>query len=97
MATFAEYVQTNRKAKIKADINERWETRVVAKGLDKKGQKGAEEYLEQYGKGILAPKVALFALKAELEKCPELALGFWLKAYELETGVKADPKEYKAP
>lgn len=97
MATFTEYVETNRKAKMKSDINERWETRVVAKGLHTMGQKGAEDYLAQYGKGILAAKVALFALKAEMENCPEMALGFWLKAYELETGTVADPAEYKAP
>lgn len=97
MATFMEYVVANRTAKIKADINERWTTRIVEQGFDKKGRAGADEYLTKYGKGIQAGKAALFAVKAELEKQPELALGFWLKAYELETGKQADPGEYKAP
>ena len=97
MTTFIEYLETNRKTKVKAEINERWQTRVLAKGLHQMGQKGAEQYLDEYGKGILAPKVIQLALKAEMEKCPEMALGFWLKAYELETGIKADPSEYKAP
>jgi hypothetical protein len=97
MTTFAEYLETNRKIKVKAEINDRWKARVLPKGLHQMGQKGAEQYLEEYGQGIMAPKVVQLALKAEMEKCPDMALGFWSKAYELETGSKADPSEYKAP
>jgi ATP-dependent DNA ligase len=96
MTTFKEYLETNRKSKVKAEINERWLTRVVPKNLNEMGLKGAEQYLADYGQGIMAPKVIQLALKAEIENCPEMALGFWLKAYELETGQKADPSEYEA-
>jgi ATP dependent DNA ligase domain. len=95
--TFQEYLETNRKAKVKSDAVERWEGRVIPRGLHQLGLAGAQQYLADYGRGIAAPKCIQLALKAEMEGCFEMALGFWLKAYELETGSQANPGEYKAP
>jgi bifunctional non-homologous end joining protein LigD len=72
--------------KIGADIAERWNNRVLARGLNKLGEAGATQYLADYGRGIAAPKVIALALKAEVEGCPDMARGFWKKAYALETG-----------
>jgi hypothetical protein len=93
--TFEEFLHANRKLNIGEYINQRWFYRIVPEGLHQMGRKGAELYLNKYGRGILAPKVVQLALKAEMENCPEIALGFRLKAYELETGIKADPSKYK--
>jgi len=83
--------------KIGADIVERWNNRVLARGLNKLGEAGAAQYLADYGRGIAAPKVIALALKAEVEGYPEMARGFWKKAYALEMGRHAptdaaDPK-----
>jgi len=68
----------------KADIVERWNTRVVAQGLHEQGGAGAEAYLARYGKGISAKKVADLALMAEHSGAPDMAAGFWEKAYQIE-------------
>ena len=81
--------------KIGADIAERWNNRVLARGLNKLGEAGATQYLADYGRGIAAPKVIALALKAEIEGCPDMARGFWKKAYALETGRQ--PAEDAAP
>ena len=70
----------------KADIVERWNTRVVPQGLDVRGRAGAADYLARYGKGISAKKVASLALMAEHAGAAEMAAGFWEKAFQLETG-----------
>jgi len=100
--TLADYASQKRAAatkkgvvKIGADIGERWNNRVLARGLDKLGEAGATQYLADYGRGIAAPKVIALALKAEIEGCPDMARGFWKKAYELETGRQ--PVEDAAP
>lgn len=97
MSTFADYVTANRKGKVKADAVERWESRVLPRGLNAMGMDGARQYLSDYGKGIAAPKCTQLALKAEAEGCYEMAAGFWAKAYQLETGVEADTAEYPSP
>lgn len=71
----------------KADIRERWNTRIVAQGLDKAGHSGAGDYLARYGKGVSAKKVADLALMAEFAGATEMAAGFWEKAFHLETGL----------
>jgi len=100
--TLADYADQKRTAatkkgvvKIGADIAERWNNRVLARGLDKLGEAGAAQYLADYGRGIAAPKVIALALKAEVENCPDMASGFWKKAYTLETGRQ--PAEDAAP
>jgi len=90
---FNEYIESKRvglaKKKIPQEIRERWMTRIVQRSLQKLGRSGAIQYLADYGKGIAAPKVICFALVAESEGYPEMASGFWAKAFELETGEKA--------
>ena len=85
-----EYAEAKRKAakKISADIRERWNNRIVTRGLHLMGEAGAVQYLADYGRGIGTAKVIGFALCAESEGYPEMAMGFWKKAFELETGEK---------
>ena len=87
--TITEYVaafHTKPKAP-KAEIVERWNTRVVPQGLDARGRAGAADYLARYGKGISAKKVSALALMAESEKAADMAAAFWEEAYRLETGT----------
>ncbi|MEZ2236936.1 ATP-dependent DNA ligase [Microcoleus sp.] len=83
-----EYVEAKRKAakKISADIRERWNNRIVKRELHLMGEAGALQYLADYGRGIGTAKVISFALCAESEGYPDMAMGFWKKAFELETG-----------
>ena len=85
-----EYAETKRKAakKISADIRERWNNRIVQRELHLMGEAGALQYLSDYGRGIGTAKVIGFALCAESEGYPEMAMGFWKRAFELETGEK---------
>lgn len=85
-----EYAEAKRKAakKISADIRERWNNRIVQRGLHLMGEAGAVQYLADYGRGIGTAKVISFALCAESEGYPEMAIGFWKRAFELETGEK---------
>ncbi|MCU0545834.1 MAG: ATP-dependent DNA ligase [Oscillatoriaceae cyanobacterium Prado104] len=87
----AEYAEAKRKAakKISSDIRERWKNRIVQRGLHLMGEAGAVQYLADYGRGIGTAKVISFALCAESEGYPEMAIGFWKKAFELETGEKS--------
>ena len=71
---------------VPADILERWQNRMVLRGLDRQGENGAVQYLLDYGKGISTSKVVHLALAAEIKGCPGAAHGFWKKAYKMETG-----------
>ena len=85
-----DYVGTERtkaKGKVKAAIVERWNTRVVPRGLDRMGARGAEVYLESYGKGISEAKVVELALCAESRGAGAMAEGFWAKAFFPREGV----------
>ncbi|WP_293126313.1 ATP-dependent DNA ligase [Microcoleus sp. bin38.metabat.b11b12b14.051] len=83
-----EYAAAKRKAakKISADIRERWNNRIVTRELHLMGEAGAVQYLADYGRGIGTAKIISFALCAESEGYPEMAIGFWKRAFELETG-----------
>ncbi|MEG4423160.1 MULTISPECIES: ATP-dependent DNA ligase [unclassified Microcoleus] len=85
-----EYAEAKRKAakKISGDIRERWNNRIVQRELHLMGEAGAVQYLADYGRGIGTAKVIGFALCAESEGYPEMAIGFWKRAFELETGEK---------
>lgn len=72
--------------KVSSEINKRWETRIVAQGLDKQGAEGAQAYLARYGKNIAAPKVIDLALCADAKGAAGMGTGFWVKAYELTFG-----------
>jgi len=83
---YAEGIRTKSRGKVKAPIAERWNTRILPRGLHTQGKDGARAYLESYGKNIAAPKVAELATCAEIMGATEMAAGFWEVAYELETG-----------
>jgi len=83
---FAEAARAKSKGKVKAPIAERWNKRVIPRGLDRMGRSGARAYLDAYGKGIAAPKVTELALCAEYMGANEMAAGFWEAAYNLATG-----------
>jgi hypothetical protein len=87
---YTEYIESKRNAakKISADIRERWNNRIVTRGLHLLGKQGAVQYLSDYGRGIGTAKLISFALCAESEGYPDFAAGFWQKAFELETGNK---------
>ncbi|MCU0517993.1 MAG: ATP-dependent DNA ligase [Oscillatoria sp. Prado101] len=93
-----EYIESKRNAKkrIPSEIRERWNSRILTRGLHEMGEAGAIQYLADYGKGIGAPKVVSLALCAESEGYPEMAQGFWRKAFELETGQKTPLPEISA-
>lgn len=84
---YAETARKKSKGKVKAAIAERWNTRVLPRGLHNQGRRGAQAYLESYGKSIAAPKVVELALCAESMQAPAMAAGFWKAAYQLETGT----------
>jgi bifunctional non-homologous end joining protein LigD len=71
---------------IKSDIRERWNTRVIPRFLHTQGRAGARQYLNDYGKGISAPKIIALALCAETMNATEMAAGFWEAAFASETG-----------
>ncbi len=72
--------------KIPQEIKERWQTRICTRQLHTLGRTGAVQYLADYGKGLAAPKAINLARMAASEGCEEMALEFWAKAFELETG-----------
>ena len=84
---FSDFIATHSTTKSPtADIRSRWASRIVARNLHQQGEAGALTYLRDYGKGISTAKVIALAVMAETAGCPEVARGFWAKAYELETG-----------
>jgi uncharacterized protein YwqG len=92
----AQYAQQKRdeagESVIPSGIRKRWRERIVANGWQEMGEAGATKYLDRYGQNVGAPKVIQFARQAEAEGCPEVAQGFWRKAYELERGHAPPPK-----
>ena len=72
--------------KVSSSINKRWETRIVTQGLNTQGADGARAYLARYGNNIAAPKVIDLALCAQAKGAEEMAMAFWVKAYELIFG-----------
>lgn len=83
---FVDSARAKSKGKVKAPIAERWNNRVVPRGLHNQGRNGARAYLDSYGKGIAAPKVIELAVCAEAMQAPDMAAGFWEAAFNLATG-----------
>jgi bifunctional non-homologous end joining protein LigD len=79
-----DYSNQNEKVKPNADIQERWQKRVVARGLN--GASGARQYLADYGKGIGLKKVIMLARQAQMSGDIPMSEIFWAKAHELEYG-----------
>jgi ATP-dependent DNA ligase len=94
----SEYVESKRHAikKVSSDIRERWNNRLVKNSWHLQGTDGAAQYLANYGNNIGIDKVIGFAVCAEQEGYPEVAMGFWQKAFEIETGAALTPKKPKA-
>lgn len=91
---FKTYIEQNRsRKKIPVDIHKRWQERIVARSLHTAGIQGARQYLSDYGKGIGVEKLILLARQAETENAPELAIGFWAKAYETQFGHSPNLEE----
>ena len=105
MSEFQTYCDTVRAAatrrdgtvKISSSIRERWNSRILPRQLNAKGNVGALMYLNDYGKNISAEKVTGLALVAEENGCHEMAYGFWAKAYFLATGVAAPGRNEENP
>ena len=74
-----------------ADALSRWSSRIVPRGLHTMGQEGAAQYLADYGRGIAAPKCIALAVACEANGFGDIAMGFWIKAFELETGIRPFP------
>ncbi len=81
-----EYRESKLKTKVTADIAERWQKRVVVRGLDQQGRAGGLLYLQSYGKRIGAKKCVRLAVQAESVGALKFAEIIWEKAYNLETG-----------
>ena len=81
--------------KVPSRISERWVSRILARNLHILGEKGAEIYLELYGRGISEGKVVNLAIKAEIEGYQEIANGFWKKAYSIQSGESETAKRIR--
>ncbi len=89
LTSLTAYVSAHADVTPHSDILARWESRIVAAGLQHRGRHGAASYLAQYGKGIRPPKVIQFARLADLKGFPEMGACFWEHAYFLDTGARA--------
>ena len=81
------YRNQNQKVKPNASILERWEKRIVTRGLH--GASGARQYLSDYGKSIGLKKVVMLARQAEMSCDIPMSEIFWAKAHMLEFGEAA--------
>ncbi len=84
---YTEFKNANRSRRTNADIDQRWQTRVIALGLH--GHDGGLDYLSQFGRTMAAPKAIKFANKAEREGDLEMAEVFWAKAFILTNHLPA--------
>jgi bifunctional non-homologous end joining protein LigD len=82
-----DYSDQHQNVKPNASIKERWQKRVVTRGLS--GAEGARQYLADYGRGIGAKKVIMLARQAEIQCDIPMSEIFWGKAHELELGEPA--------
>ena len=89
MTTIKEFTAKNEGVRPNSDIQQRWETRVVAGGLHLRGAAGADAYISQFGNGMKSPKAVMFARMAELNGFQKMADRFWEQAYFLETGINS--------
>jgi len=61
---------------LRADVEQRWRSRIVPNGWDHMGKDGAKAYLKKYGKGISIDKLTALAQCARDKGCEEVAAGF---------------------
>jgi hypothetical protein len=81
--------------KVPSGISERWVSRVIERNLHSLKEKGADIYLELYGRGISEGKVVNLAIKAEIEGCKEMADVFWKKAFSIQSGESETAKRIR--
>ncbi len=90
------YIDSKGKMKVPAAINERWVTRIELTQLHLQGTSGAQAYINRYGLKAGSKKMIHFALKAQSEGCPEMAMVFWARAYRLD-GFDGETANATAP
>lgn len=90
LASLKDSVKTLRARPVKPslwrDVDERWQNRVVAKGMPL-DEHGAAMYLRDYGKGLGVEKACALATKAEKRGAMRFAAAMWVKAYEIQNKV----------
>jgi hypothetical protein len=69
------------------EMKQRWNSRIYPRKLHERGTAGANEYLRDYGNNLGTPKAEALAIYSEVQGFPDLALGFWKRAYELTHGT----------
>lgn len=67
------------------NVRERFTTRIYPMRWHKNGIDGANAYLGRYGRGIGIEKLIHLAMYADGEGHHVFAMGFWAKAYQVET------------
>lgn len=82
------YINNYRGIDSSADIDDLWDSRILVNGFELLNWTAAQKYIEKYKKITISDCMQL-ALKADSEGYIKTALGFWIKAYELETGNDA--------
>ena len=83
----SEYADSKRKKNPGVDALERWNSRIVAHGYDKRGIDGGNDYINNYGKSMGAPKCIALASVCDMMGAHETAMAFWQHAAYLE-GVR---------
>jgi hypothetical protein len=68
--------------KIPAEIVDNWWNRIVPANLYSLGEKGADIYITKYGGKFSEKTLIHYALQAGREMQPDMARGFWKRAYE---------------
>jgi len=91
-----QYIEARPQKKIKADIYERWNSRIEPRGLQTQGTAGAQLYLRDYGKSIAAPKCLQFGALALQAGFTEFGHEFYRKAAQLE-GVTLEVSDVGNP
>jgi hypothetical protein len=68
--------------RVPARIIEHWSNRIVPANLYSLGEEGAYKYITKYGGKFSEKTLVHYAIQAETESQPEMARGFWKRAYE---------------
>ena len=92
-----EYIEKNSKKKVSADIAGKWQARFVDTKYENLGDAGVQAYLNAWGKNIGYPKLVLLAVQAQNHERPDLAIGFWQRAFKMEFGTDPGEAVARAP
>jgi len=80
----SEYKRVHRGQSVTKDIRDRWSSRVTTNHWDTMGRRGAEYYLDRYGRNIGVAKLIKLAVYATIRGAPQFAEVMWEKAFEKE-------------